>query len=111
MTFKNTTIQNKSKRERLNSSHTIPSHYIESEGVSKFLTQLLDVDAPKEQILYSLGIQLLKNKSNPATRKFLKEFNFELIHFENIPNGEFDLLGSAYQFLNSKMENLEKGSF
>jgi hypothetical protein len=111
MTFKNTTIQNKSKQERLNSSHTIPSHYIESEGVSKFLTQLLEVDAPKEQILYSLGIQLLKNKSNPATRKFLNEFNFELIHFENVPKGEFDLLGSAYQFLNSKMENLEKGSF
>lgn len=111
MTFKNTTIQNKSKQERLNSSHTIPSHYIESEGVSKFLTQLLDVDAPKEQILYSLGIQLLKNRSNPAIRKFLKEFNFELIHFEDIPSGEFDLLGSAYQFLNSKMENLEKGSF
>lgn len=111
MTFKNTTIQNKSKQERLNSSHTIPSHYIESEGVSKFLTQLLEVDAPKEQILYSLGIQLLKNKSNPATRKFLKEFDFELIHFENVPKGEFDLLGSAYQFLNSKMENLEKGSF
>ena len=111
MTFKNTTVQNKSKQERLNSSHTIPNHYIEGEGVSKFLTKLLEVEAPKEQILYSLGSQLLKNKSNPATSKFLKEFNFELIDFEDVPIGEFDLLGSAYQFLNSKMENLEKGSF
>ena len=111
MTFKNTTVQNRSKQERLNSSHTIPSHYIEGSSVPKFLLQLLVLDAPKEEILYSLGIQLLKNKSNPAIRKFLKEYKLNIISFENIPQNEFDLLGSAYQFLNSKMENLEKGSF
>jgi len=111
MTFKNTTVQNRSKQERLNSSHTIPSHYIEGSSVPKFLLQLLVLDASKEEILYSLGIQLLKNKSNPAIRRFLKEYKFNIISFESIPQNEFDLLGSAYQFLNSKMENLEKGSF
>jgi hypothetical protein len=111
MTFKNTTVQNKSKQERLNTSHTIPSHYIESSGVSKFLSELLDLDYSKEQIIFSLGSNLLSKKNNPNIRKFLAEYNFEVISFEDVPQNEFDLLGSAYQFLNSKMENLEKGSY
>jgi len=111
MTFKNTTVQNRSKQERLNSSHTIPNHYIESSGVSKFLIQLLELEYPKEQILYSLGVQLLGKYKNPVIKKFLNEYEYEVIPFEGIPQNEFDLLGSAYQFLNSKMENLEKGSF
>jgi hypothetical protein len=111
MTFKNTTVQNRSKQERLNASHTIPNHYIESAGVSKFLTQLLDLEYPKEQILYSLGVHLLGKHSNQAIKTFLNEYDYEILPFEGIPQNEFDLLGSAYQFLNSKMENLEKGSF
>ena len=79
MTFKNTTVQNRSKRERLNSSHTIPSHYIEGSSVPKFLLQLLELDATKEEILFSLGVQLLKNKSNPAIRRFLKEHKLKII--------------------------------
>jgi len=111
MTFKNTTVQNKSKQERLNTSHTIPSHYIESSGVSKFLSELLDLNYSKEQIIFSLGNNLLSKKNNPNIRKFLAEYNFDVITFEDVPQNEFDLLGSAYQFLNSKMENLEKGSY
>jgi hypothetical protein len=111
MTFKNTTVQNRSKQERLNASHTIPNHYIEGSGVSKFLTQLLDLEYPKEQILYSLGVHLLGDYKNPVIKKFLKEYDYEVISLGEIPQNEFDLLGSAYQFLNSKMENLEKGSF
>lgn len=111
MTFKNTTVQNKSKQERLNSSHTIPSHYIESSGVSKFLSELLELNYSKEQIIFSLGTNLLPKKDNPNIRKFLAEYESEVISFEDVPQNEFDLLGSAYQFLNSKMENLEKGSF
>ncbi len=111
MTFKNTTVQNKSKQERLNTSHTIPSHYIESSGVSKFLSELLNLDYSKEQIIFSLGTDLLPKKNNPNIRKFLAEYEFDVISFEDVPQNEFDLLGSAYQFLNSKMENLEKGSF
>ena len=108
MTFKNTTVQNRSKRERLNSSHTIPSHYIEGSSVPKFLLQLLELDATKEEILFSLGVQLLKNKSNPAIRRFLKEHKLKIITFESIPQNEFDLLGSAYQFLNSKILSIQE---
>jgi SAM-dependent methyltransferase len=111
MSFTNTTVQNRSKQERLNNSHTIPSHYIEGSGVSKFLSGLLELEASKEEILYSIGVELLPNKTNPAIKKLLKEYQTELIEIANIPKDEFDLLGSAYQFLNSKMENLEKGSF
>lgn len=111
MSFTNTTVQNKSKQERLNNSHTIPSHYIESSGVSKFLSGLLELEASKEQILYSIGVELLPNKTNPAIKKLLNEYKTDLIKIANIPRQEFDLLGSVYQFLNSKKENLEKGSF
>lgn len=111
MSFTNTTVQNKSKQERLNNSHTIPSHYIESSGVSKFLSGLLELEASKEQILYSIGVELLPNKTNPAIKKLLNEYKTDLIEIANIPRQEFDLLGSVYQFLNSKKENLEKGSF
>ena len=111
MSFKNTTVQNKSKQERLKNSHTIPSHYIEGAGVSKFLSGLLEIGASKHEILYSLGVELLPNISNPAIKSFLEEYRVESVKIENIPQDEFDLLGSAYQFLNSKMENLEKGSF
>jgi hypothetical protein len=111
MTFTNTTVQNKSKQQRLVSSHTIPSHYIEGEGITKFLIQLLQIPAKKEEILYSIGKQLLGKSSNPAVATFLQEYDYSLIKIENLPRDEFDLLGSAYQYLNSKMENLEKGSF
>lgn len=111
MSFINTTVQNLSKRERLNNSHTIPSHYIENSSVTKFLNNLLKVEADNEQILFSLGYQLLKNRRSEAVQAFLGEFSYELITFEEIPENEFDLLGSAYQFLNSKLQNLEKGSF
>ena len=111
MNFKNTTVQNRSKQERLNNSHTIPSHYIEGSSISKFLTGLLELTASKESILYSIGVELLPNRTNPAIERLLEEYKFDLIDIENIPRDQFDLLGSVYQFLNSKMENLEKGSF
>lgn len=111
MSFKNTTVQNRSKQERLNNSHTIPSHYIEGSSISKFLADLLELKASKQSILYSIGIELLPNRTNPAIERFLEEYNLEAIDIENIPSDQFDLLGSVYQFLNSKMENLEKGSF
>jgi predicted RNA methylase len=61
--------------------------------------------------LFSIGLELLKNKDNKATKQFLKEYDYEPVVISGIPEDEFDLLGSAYQFLNTKMENLEKGTF
>ena len=111
MSFKNTTVQNLSKQERLNNSHTIPSHYIEGSSISKFLAALLELKASKQSILYSIGMELLPNRTNPAIERVLEEYKIDVIDVENIPRDQFDLLGSVYQFLNSKMENLEKGSF
>lgn len=109
----NTTIQNKSKQERLKNSHTLPHHYFEGAEIAKFLTQLGKLEASKEQILFSIGFYLIEgeNSKNPNAINFLSEYNFEILEIGNIPTDEFDLLGSAYQFLNSKLENLEKGSF
>lgn len=113
MNILNTTIQNRSKQERLRNSHTLPHHYFDGNEVAKFLTDLGKLDMGKEQILYSIGSKLLSDsaRSNPNVLKFLSEYNFELVEIKDIPCNEFDLLGSAYQYLNSKLENLEKGSF
>ncbi len=108
---KNTTIQNRSKHLRLSSEHTIPIHCIREPEVSKFLQSLLKYKAPKESLLFSIGCELLRESKNPAVKKFLSEYNFKKVVINNIPRTEFDLLGSAYQYLNSKKENLEKGSF
>jgi type I restriction-modification system DNA methylase subunit len=108
---RNTTVQNRSKQERLSLEHTIPAQNVKSSEVADFLQGLLTRSETKEQILFSLGCALLKNKTNPAAQRFLSEYNYEVVAIENIPVREFDLLGSTYQFLNTKLENLEKGSF
>jgi methylase of polypeptide subunit release factors len=111
MTFKNTTVQNVSKQERLNNSHTIPSHYFEGQEVVKFLNLLGELPYSKEEILFSLGVELIGKNNNTEFIKFLGEYDLKKITFNEIPSNVFDLLGAAYQYLNSKMENLEKGSF
>lgn len=108
---KNTTIQNRSKQQRLNSNHTIPVQNAKKTEVVDFLQFLLNFTEPKEQILFSIGCQLLNGNKNPAAKKFIAEYNYKIINIKNIPKNESDLLGSAYQFLNSKKENLEKGTF
>ena len=109
--IKNTTIQNRSKWKRLSSEHTIPTHHVKGTGVVEFLQSLRGLKEPKEQILFSIGFFLLKGNKNPAVKRFLSEYDYKIIEIKEIPTREFDLLGSAYQFLNTKMENLEKGLF
>lgn len=111
MLVKNTTIQNRSKQQRLNSEHTIPFQNIKGAEIVDFLQSLCNLSEPKEQILFSIGRYLLNGNKNPAAKKFMAEYNYKIIDIKNIPKNQFDLLGSAYQFLNSKKENLEKGSF
>lgn len=111
MIVKNTTIQNKTKQNRLNSEHIIPTHCIKNEKVNEFLKSLLSYNESKVSILYSIGCKLVEGNDNPNLINFLKEYSVEKITIENIPENEFDLLGSTYQYLNSKKENLEKGSF
>jgi tRNA1(Val) A37 N6-methylase TrmN6 len=111
MLVKNTTSQNRSKQSRLNTEHTIPAQNVKTSEVVNFLYSLRELSYTKEHILFSIGVNLLKNKDNTAIKQFLGEYAYSPIDIKGIPFKEFDLLGSAYQYLNSKMENLEKGTF
>ena len=111
MIIKNTTIQNKTKQNRLNNQHIIPSHCISNTKVNDFLKPIINYKESKESILFSIGCELVRGNTNPYLKQFLSEHYFPIVKIENIPYYEFDLLGSTYQYLNSKKENLERGSF
>jgi hypothetical protein len=111
MIVKNATIQNKTKQNRLDNEHIIPTHCLSNNEIAIFLKSLINYKTSKESILFSIGCELVKENKNPNLKKFLSEYCFQKIKISNIPNNEFDLLGSIYQYLNSKKENLEKGSF
>lgn len=111
MIVKNTTIQNKTKLNKLSNQHLIPSHCISNIKVHEFLKSIIELDLSKESILFSIGCELVRGNTNPNLKQFLSEYSYPIIEIENIPYDEFDLLGSTYQYLNSKKENLEKGSF
>ena len=111
MQVKNTTIQNRSKQSRLNNEHKIPMQNIRDLGVIDFLQSLLSYDISKEELIFSIGCNLISSNENPNVKKFLGEYDYQRYEIVDIPTKEFDLLGSIYQFLNSKKENLEKGSF
>ena len=111
MKIQNTTIQNRTKGHRLRATHVVPHHHTDSSGLSDFLKRLKEYPCSKEQILYSIGLELLSDNRNPAVEQFLNEYRIARVEVPNIPTGVFDLLGSAYQYLNSKMENLKQGIF
>lgn len=110
MKVSNTTIQNRSKQKRLASEHIVPVHHLDNSDVAKYLVKFDDLPFPKEELLYSLGVTLLGSNSNPAVAEFLQSYQYQ-IHDIPEPPVAFDLLGSLYQYLNSKHENLVKGSF
>lgn len=107
----NTTIQNRSKHARLSSSHFVPTQHLDSAEVGGFLESLHELDVPKQQLLFSIGHQLVRDSTSPALKAFLAEYDYEVVDVPGVPHGAFDVLGSAYQYLNSKRENLEIGSF
>ena len=111
MIVKNTTIQNKTKLNKLSNQHLIPSHCISNIEVHEFLKSIIELDHSKESILFSIGCELVRGNTNPYLKQFLSEYSFPMVKIENIPYDEFDLLGSTYQYLNSKKENLERGLF
>lgn len=111
MIIKNTTIQNKTKQDRLNNEHIIPSQCIKNKEVRDFLKSLMDYNDSKESILYSIGCELVSGNNNPHLKEFLSQYEYDRIEIDGIPKDEVDLLGSTYQYLNTKKENLEKGSF
>lgn len=111
MQFTNTTIQNRSKKTRLSSEHVIPSHHLDRPDISDFILRMGEINRPKSEILYSIGRALVKGNRNPRLQEFLSSYEFDIVEIGDVPGDAFDLLGSVYQFLNSKHENLEKGSF
>jgi hypothetical protein len=111
MKVQNTTIQNRSKNARLNLEHVIPHHCIDNPEIVKFLQDLIQLNVAKDELLFSIGCHLTKGNENLALKKFKSEYKFAILNIRNIPNNCFDLLGSAYQYLNSKKENLKQGSF
>lgn len=109
-TATNTTVRNVSKQAKLSKEHVFPKHIVRHQDTTKFLSSLLSLDASKETILFSLGKHLLAGNTNPLVTEFLAEYQYPLISFTGVPV-EFDLLGAAYQYLNTKYENLTMGSF
>jgi len=109
--FKNTTTQNISKKEKLSKEHIIPNHLIIDCKTKKFLQSLFEIEEKKEVILFNIGKFLVKDKDNKFFKMFISEYDYTNIEIKNIPTNEFDLLGIVYQFLNTKFENLSKGSF
>lgn len=94
---RNTTLQNRSKSDRLSKEHVLPTHHADSHEVLRFLGSLDRIEGSKEQILFSIGVEQLAGISNPAIENFLSEYPFEKISIEGVPRDAFDLLGSAYQ--------------
>ncbi len=89
----------------------MPHHHTDARNLSDFLKSLRDHDVPKEQLLYSLGVALLSGNESPSVQSFLNDYEWDPIVIADVPHDVFDLLGAAYQYLNSKMENLKKGIF
>lgn len=108
----NTTIQNRTKQPRLGAEHIAPTHTMKNKMVVlRFLEALLQIEAPKASILFHLGKKMLGPSENLAVLSFISEHDCPAVEVPAIPANEYDLLGTAYQFLNSKFENLERGSF
>lgn len=107
----NTTIQNLTKQDKLTKEHVLPKHIVNHPHTTKFLISLLNLSFTKEEILYNLGKHLLGQNSNKFVNQFLSEYSYQKISFNDVPTEEFDLLGAAYQYLNTKYENLSLGSF
>ena len=110
MATRNRTTQNRSKRARLDAEHVIPAHYIDGPEVAEFLRSLDTRSVLKAQTLYSIGVALLRGNPNPNVAAFLAEYTYTTVDVGEVPVG-FDVLGAAYQYLNSKRESLEMGAF
>lgn len=106
----NTTIQNRSKRERLTREHIIPAHHLDTHDAVGYLVELEALNIPKEELLFSVGVSLLGRNNNPSVQEFLGNYDLPLHRVPTAPPA-FDILGSIYQYSNSKHENLVKGSF
>lgn len=114
-TSTNTTLQNRKKLERLAESHVIPRHHASSRSVLQFLADINPVNyrrpVDRQAFLYSVGMSVLKGRLSAEAKQSLHEYETDLVLVGDVPDDCLDLLGSVYQYLNTKEENLEKGAF
>ena len=112
---RNTTIQNQTKARRLATSHVLPRHHAKSRDALAYLSKLNPTlyrrQEDRQALLYSIGIALLGQRCSRTALECLRQYETDLVLIGDVPSTCFDLLGSVYQFLNSKHENLKKGSF
>lgn len=106
----NTTTKNLTKKSKLSTTHILPRHLLTSNTTGAFLESLLRLPQEKEAILYNLGKALLGNTTNKHAQDFISEYEYPYVDLGEVPY-EFDILGAAYQYLNTKYENLTMGSF
>ncbi len=111
----NTTIQNRAKAERLATAHVVPRHRINSASALRYISTLDPADYRQPEILhaflYSVGRSLFSTPLPDHVEAALGPFRTDLVPVGDVPRDCFDLLGSIYQYLNTKQENLAKGSF
>ena len=111
----NTTVQNRTKSARLSESHIVPRHHATDRAALDYVRRidplLFRRDEDRRALLYSIGITLLKDRLTSTARAVLSQYETELVSPGDVPEGCFDLLGSVYQYLNTKKESLEKGAF
>ena len=110
----NTTIQNRAKAERLAKSYVIPKHHLANSHALQYLNGIdpahYQRGNDRHALLYSIGMTLLNGSVSEVAEKVLKEYETELVLVGNVPDCP-DILGSVYQYLNTRQENLLKGSF
>ena len=112
MATKNLTNLNQSKKVETISAHIIPSQNVRLSETRRFLERLLALGENRAAVLFSLGKALVGKNDNPTYTEFLASYDYDDIVLPQLPDViEFDLLGSAYQFLNSKYDNLSSGTF
>ena len=111
----NTTLQNREKAPRLAQTHVVPTHHIGTRSAHRYIK---GIDPAKyrrmedrQAFLYSVGLRLLGPTPSAHAEVALHPYRLPTVPVGDVPTDCVDLLGSLYQYLSSKKENLAKGTF
>jgi hypothetical protein len=111
----NTTIQNRTKSAALSAAHVLPRHHAHDRRVATFVESLNPSayrdDASRRALLFTIGMRQLGSRVSSTARDTLEEYRSPDVDLPDLPADAFDLLGTTYQYLCSKTENLAAGRF